>query len=342
MRRSSGLVSGWAIRAWSSPTARSPVGGSNSRGELGDGTKVNRNAPRLVPGLEGVVQVVAGGYHTCVLSSDRTVRCWGLGGVLGDGTTTDRAAPTLVAGLTGVAEIGAYEGSTCARLLDGSVRCWGHNGNGQLGDGTDDTRSSPVPVLDVTNATSLAVGHNQACVSVADGSAKCWGYNYWASMGPGGAGAVSSPVNMSNVAEGRGRRRHLVREAQRRHHRLLGNGPLRAARQRAGNHPCEQPPTGGRARYHHGNSPRWNWRTLLRRPGRWDRTLVGLSRLVRRARIAIHARCASARRGHRRWNGLRASLPPLARRRHVLGDNSGGLLGDGTNSLSRTLRPLAW
>ena len=74
--------------------------GVNSLGELGDGTLggqdcgygfVCQPSPAQVTGLDTeVVEVSAGGVHSCALRSDGTVWCWGMNanGLLGDGTTT--------------------------------------------------------------------------------------------------------------------------------------------------------------------------------------------------------------------------------------------------------------
>lgn len=57
--------------------------GSNSNGQLGDGTNVDRSRPVDVSGA--FAHVSAGGSHTCGLRSDAAgvVACWGeMGGVL--------------------------------------------------------------------------------------------------------------------------------------------------------------------------------------------------------------------------------------------------------------------
>jgi alpha-tubulin suppressor-like RCC1 family protein len=72
--------------------------GSNTDGQLGDGT----TSPRLVPTQVGAatdwVDVSAGDYHTCATRRTGGVFCWGnnLDGQVGDGTFVSRSTPTQV------------------------------------------------------------------------------------------------------------------------------------------------------------------------------------------------------------------------------------------------------
>jgi len=73
--------------------------GSNSNGQLGGGTIGGSSAvPTLVTGGLKFVALTAGTAHTCGVTTDGSVYCWGsnFNGQLGDGTTTDRAAPVRV------------------------------------------------------------------------------------------------------------------------------------------------------------------------------------------------------------------------------------------------------
>jgi alpha-tubulin suppressor-like RCC1 family protein len=74
--------------------------GWNDSGQLGDGTTQNQEAPRRVAGGHTFAQLSATGFmHTCGVTTDRTVLCWGdnRGGQLGDGTRTSRLTPTPTA-----------------------------------------------------------------------------------------------------------------------------------------------------------------------------------------------------------------------------------------------------
>ena len=97
----------------------------------------------LGPGRTAIA-ISAGGFHTCALLDDGSVRCWGYGaeGRLGYGEHARRSATTRRRARSGrsTSDPGArrwrsapaaptpVRGSTTA-----SVRCWGYGGNGRLG-----------------------------------------------------------------------------------------------------------------------------------------------------------------------------------------------------------------
>ncbi len=152
--------------------------GSNSYGQLGDGTTINRNAPVDVSGLtSGVSSIRAGALQTCALTTSGGVKCWGGNqfGSLGDGTTTNRLTPVDVVDLSGAAAITAGNSHTCALTIGGGVKCWGNNTSGQLGDGTNIHRLTPTEVPGFTQGVAgVAAGDHHTCVITAAGGVRCW------------------------------------------------------------------------------------------------------------------------------------------------------------------------
>jgi alpha-tubulin suppressor-like RCC1 family protein len=83
--------------------------GENGRGQLGDGSTINRSSPVPVTGMRDVVALAAGGQSSYAVKRDGTLWAWGLNqlGSLGDGTTVDRHLPVQVPGLSDITAVAA-------------------------------------------------------------------------------------------------------------------------------------------------------------------------------------------------------------------------------------------
>jgi len=198
--------------------------GDNWRGQLGDGTTTNRQAPTpvasgvyseltggrdftcgTVPGEEpscwgdgfgllprktsyGFDRIFGGNYsHRCGLTSDGSASCWGNNyhGQLGDGTFDYRDSPTPVAGDHLFVSMTLGGEHTCAITFAGSLYCWGNNEYGQVGDGTTVNRSTPTPVATSMTFAVVTAGSGHTCAVTTDQKAHCWGWNRTGAVGDG-------------------------------------------------------------------------------------------------------------------------------------------------------------
>lgn len=195
------------------PSAAVYCWGSNSSGQLGNGTTNNENSPVPVADVVGgftnsnIVGVKAGWAHTCVFrleSGSSKVYCWGnnTDGQLGNGTQTNSSTPVPVSNTAGV-YTNSFNGDlflggshTCVTRSETNVEskvayCWGRNANGQLGDGTQTMRLTPIKVLDNpgqtftnTGVDDMALGNRHTCAQKG-GVVHCWGENSSGQLGNG-------------------------------------------------------------------------------------------------------------------------------------------------------------
>ena len=162
--------------------------GWNEFGQLGDGsTSTNSSIPIAIdigPG-RSVKQLSLGGYHSCAILDDGTLKCWGSNssGQIGDGTKTDRRSPTTISVGNGryVTHIALGGFHTCAILDDKSLKCWGDNTEGQLGIGTNNSNMTLTPTtVEIGNGAKVrqvSLGGEHTCAILLDDTLKCWGNN---------------------------------------------------------------------------------------------------------------------------------------------------------------------
>jgi hypothetical protein len=100
-------------------------------------------------------QLAAGAAHTCALTAEGGVRCWGADG-WGDGNTIWAGQTRVPADLPPAVEVSAGGGHSCARLTDDTVRCWG------------DTQSPQGRFVEISS------GASQACGRRVEGEIMCW------------------------------------------------------------------------------------------------------------------------------------------------------------------------
>jgi hypothetical protein len=168
--------------------------GANMMGQIGDGTRMARPSPTLVPGIGDAVAIAVGGQHSCALHAGGTMACWGsdrsgeLG--VGDGIGVTPYLPAEVKGLASIVQIAAGDSHTCALLADHSAWCWGANAYGEVGNNYPVTAFAPVQVLDpggqpMTDAVEITCGAQHSCARRLSGRISCWGADLYGQSGDG-------------------------------------------------------------------------------------------------------------------------------------------------------------
>ncbi|HEX3759946.1 MAG TPA: hypothetical protein VHW23_14625 [Kofleriaceae bacterium] len=189
--------------------------GSNSFGQLGDGTTNDQIAPVAVVPESGTklprFKAIAGGdVHTCALGSDGSVWCWGNNdsGQLGNGTG-EFHNPKQVPNLTGATAIASGAAHTCAIAGDGGVVCWGNNEAGQIGNNGTTNVFQPQAASGPHGVTAIAAGGDATCAVDGTKQLWCWGDNGHGQLADGTHNEHSSPNpatvhDVAGVAVGNG------------------------------------------------------------------------------------------------------------------------------------------
>ncbi|WP_428263726.1 RCC1 domain-containing protein [Haliangium sp.] len=179
------LLNNGAVQCW----------GRGSRGRLGYANTDNiGDTEPLTPAghvdVGGtVIQLAAGGLHTCALLDNGAIRCWGSGehGQLGYANTDDVGDDETP---TAAGDVDLYETTTqlvaggqhtCALFDRGAVRCWGNGSDARLGyANTDVVGDNEIPAsagdVDVGEpAVQLDAGFLHTCALLDNGAVRCWG-----------------------------------------------------------------------------------------------------------------------------------------------------------------------
>jgi alpha-tubulin suppressor-like RCC1 family protein len=195
-RSTCSLLEDGSVRCW----------GSNTTGQLGNGTLVNSTTPVAVSNLTNVAKVIVGTTHACAILAQGTVRCWGNNGSgqLGDGTKTNATLPLQVASLTGVIEGALGDQHSCAILTEGSLVCWGSNSQSQLGSGINAYRAHSPLSLSLAQQSpveQVASSLSHSCAVLIDGRVSCWGQGSLGRLGNGGIASSETPVSVLGISQ---------------------------------------------------------------------------------------------------------------------------------------------
>jgi len=179
----SGLSGVTALAAGGSHVCSLGIGGllcwgSNARGQLGDGTMIDRFVPTL-PDSPFTAQSLAPGPgdHSCAVVGSGGAFCWGTNtwGQLGDGSTASSPRPHGVMGGLAYQRIAVGTAHTCGLTVAGAAYCWGANWSYQLGDSTRTNASAPQAVRGGLTFKAIGAGLAHTCALATTGETYCWG-----------------------------------------------------------------------------------------------------------------------------------------------------------------------
>jgi alpha-tubulin suppressor-like RCC1 family protein len=176
--------------------------GSNSSGQIGDGTTTNALTPKAISGLSNVKSIISNQSTVYALLNDGTVMAWGnnSSGQIGDGTTTNVLIPKLITGLTNVKDIVNNQNTIYALLNDGTVMACGNNQYGQVGDGTTTNVLTPKIVSGLSNVKSIVNSQNTTYALLNDGTVMSWGKNNYGQIGDGTLTNALTPKTISGLS----------------------------------------------------------------------------------------------------------------------------------------------
>lgn len=189
--------------------------GRDAAGQLGeDADADNADEPvpvqvdttALTPGSQ-FIKLALGDGHTCGLTDDDLVYCWGSDnrGQLGTGggnsnvpVPVDTSALDPGEVFTNVFANGRH---SCATSNNGRAFCWGADDNGALGENADgDNLDEAVPTLIDTSALTpgtdfqeISLGARHGCGMATNGRVFCWGFD--------GTGALGEDLDGDNLDE---------------------------------------------------------------------------------------------------------------------------------------------
>ena len=145
----------------------------------------------------------AGQEHTCSLSSDGSLMCWGKYEEIYGSASTSIVSPTQMVSsqLYDLVDLSSQYSHTCYLNIAGDVQCFGKNDAGQLGLGYENSNRGPGHGVDVSfpdqgKAISMGAGFEFSCSLMRNGTVYCWGSNNFGQLGDGTTTDSSTPVEV--------------------------------------------------------------------------------------------------------------------------------------------------
>ena len=181
--------------------------GINAQGQLGNGNKTTQTLPSKVIGdlvNKKITSVKIGWHHTCGITSDSSLYCFGRNNVgqLGkEDISPNTSIPVKI--LDDISSLHTSFNHTCAITNDSNFYCFGNNDFGQVGNGNDVDQFSPTQVLSDKSVKTVTTSYLHTCAITNDGALYCFGGNGFGQLGANKKSYNSLPTLVGGVLEGK-------------------------------------------------------------------------------------------------------------------------------------------
>lgn len=186
--------------------------GSNEFSQLGTGFQAIdlplSYFPEYVNGVTHAKQIEAGEFHTCAITIQEDLFCWGSNsrgqsGQLPRDESRQINGRSIIANaepikLKGVTDVSLGAEHTCASTKEGFVFCWGSNLYGQLGVGWNiESTYSPTQVSTLTSIVEIDAAGDSSCAKSQKNLLRCWGRGGNGQLGTLDTSDIALPSNVS-------------------------------------------------------------------------------------------------------------------------------------------------
>jgi len=162
--------------------------GSNSRGQIGNGTTITvaNTAAVKVSKISNIVSIEAAGSQSFAIDSNGKLYAWGYNsyGLLGDGTNTNRNVPVVVNTSEVVSKVSAGSSHTLFLTTSGKLFGMGRNYDKVLRNSSDSSFYTPILVSNRV-ITEMEAGSSSNLMATVDGDSLGVGRNYNGLLGDG-------------------------------------------------------------------------------------------------------------------------------------------------------------
>ncbi|NUM57924.1 MAG: hypothetical protein HUU56_04790 [Bdellovibrionaceae bacterium] len=181
--------------------------GQNGNGQLGRNDIIYTERyssssfyPVEVKNLNSVKKLALGRSHTCAITVDNKVKCWGRSDLIGNNSISAISLVAEVLDLDFAKSIALGSDHSCAINQDNRIRCWGNNNFFQQGHNSVTNSLLPTKLSVINNFKTIASGEDSLCYITNESLVKCLGRGYAGQLGDGNrSDSLVSPVDVKDL-----------------------------------------------------------------------------------------------------------------------------------------------